>query len=376
MKVLIGADLVPTKSNFDFFKSGSINKLICDDLKAILESVDYRIFNLEVPLTNNEEPISKNGPNLIAPVECIKGIKALGVDLLTIANNHILDQGNQGLYSTMKVLDANNISYLGAGENISFARKTFVLPFENKKIGIYACAEHEFTIASEGSAGANPFDALESPDDIRSLKSKCDYVIVLYHGGKEYYRYPSPDLQKRCRKMIESGADLVVCQHSHCIGCEEKYHNGTIVYGQGNFLFDAADDEYWENSLLIEIDFENDAIKYIPICKDGSSVRVADEDEKRKILGGFETRSNQIKDTNHIKETYSEFSNKMLNTYIGGIYGTNIIFRIINKLCGHKLKRKLSDKKKKCLINFLECEAHRELLTEALKNSMTCGEKK
>ena len=68
----------------------------------------------------------------------------------------------------------------------------------------------------------------------------CNSII---NGGKEHYRYPSPDLQKICRKFIDKGADLVVCQHSHCIGCEEKYNHGTIVYGQWNFLFDRSNIE-------------------------------------------------------------------------------------------------------------------------------------
>lgn len=60
---------------------------------------------------------------------------------------------------------------------------------------------------------------------------------MLYHGGKEYYRYSSPNLQKTCRKMTEKGADLVLCQHSHCIGSYEEYNDSTILYGQGNFIF-------------------------------------------------------------------------------------------------------------------------------------------
>ena len=96
------------------------------------------------------------------------------------------------------------------------------------------------------------------------MKAQCDYAIVLYHGGKEYYRYPSPNLQKTCRKLVEKGADLVICQHSHCIGCEEKYQDGTIVYGQGNFLFDHGDNEYWNTSLLVQIK-DDGQINYVPL---------------------------------------------------------------------------------------------------------------
>src|SRR5690606_29065463 len=124
------------------------------------------------------------------------------------------------------------------------------LHFKKIKIGFYVCAEHEFSIASVDSPGANPFDPLESLDHIADLKNECDYVVVLYHGGKEHYRYPSPYLQKVCRKMADKGANLVICQHSHCIGCFEVYKDSTLVYGQGNFIFNKHDNEYWKTSIL------------------------------------------------------------------------------------------------------------------------------
>src|SRR5699024_1436352 len=106
--------------------------------------------------------------------------------------------------------------------------------------------------------GANPFDPLESFDHIQELKSKCDYVIVLYHGGKERYRYPSPYLQKVCRKFAQKGADLIVCQHSHCIGAYEEFEGSTIIYGQGNFIFNTLNNEFWNTSLLIKVEITNE----------------------------------------------------------------------------------------------------------------------
>ena len=118
-----------------------------------------------------------------------------------------------------------------------------------------AVCDDEKRLAEENKAGANPFDLLDSPDHIAKLKTECDFVIVLYHGGKEHYRYPSPYLQKVCRKIVDKGADLVVCQHSHCVGCQEEYKDSTIVYGQGNFVFSKNyDDEFWQTSVLVEVE--------------------------------------------------------------------------------------------------------------------------
>lgn len=373
MKVIIGADLVPTISNYDLFNQADVNALIGEELLNLFKEADYRIFNLEAPLSDIKTPIKKFGPNLIAPISTINGIKALGVDFFTLANNHILDQGEQGLESTMNVLRKNGIAFAGAGSNLSDASKSYVVEIDGKKIGIYCCAEHEFSIATLTSAGANPFNPLESLDHIQDLKAQTDHVIVLYHGGKEHYRYPSPHLQKVCRKCIEKGADLVVCQHTHCIGCEEKYLNGTIVYGQGNFLFDYTESEYWQTGLLISLN-SNFEITYIPIVKKNNTVRLAEDSISNEILKQFKMRSEEILDDRVIKEKYSEFSRKMIVNYLLTFSGKrrSIILRAIKKLFGYRLinkyfNRKYSKDDLLAIQNYVECEAHRELVVEGLK---------
>ena len=376
MQILVGADLVPTQTNIELFNSGNYTELLGDELCQVLHSADYRIFNLEVPLTDTLSPIDKNGPALIAPTSTVVGYKAMGVDCLTIANNHIMDQGAEGLFSTLKVLDENNISYVGGGKSIEEAQKPFVVEKEGKKIGIYACAEHEFSIADATTPGANPFDALESLDHVAALKSECDYVIVLYHGGKEHYRYPSPNLQKVCRKLVDKGADLVVCQHSHCIGCEEKYKDGTIVYGQGNFLFDHSQSEFWQTSLLIKID--NDfSISYIPLIKKENQVRLAEGDQAEAIFEGFNARSEEIKHPDAINLRYADFAESMRDNYLvalGTINVHNFFFKVINKISGYRfatwiINRKYNKAKLLRIQNCIECEAHRELMLLSVKNS-------
>lgn len=366
MHILIGADLVPTESNFEYFKNGDAVSMVGNELEDILDKADCRIFNLEVPLADVSAPIEKCGANLIAPTYTVNGYKALGVDILTLANNHILDQGAQGLRSTIRLLEGNGIKYLGAGENLTEASKPYIVENEGKKIGIYACAEHEFSISTSEKPGANPFDPLESLEHIERLKTKCDYVIVLYHGGKERYRYTSPNLQKICRKICDKGADLVVCQHSHCVGCEEKYASSTIVYGQGDFLFDHGNNEFYRTSLLIDLDTESGKIDYIPLRKDGAKVRCANDSDD--ILNEFYRRSEQIKDEKFITDKYKEFAASMKKNYLMTVCGAGIVFRIINKLCGHRLKFRISKKRELAIKNYLMCEAHNELFSASLDN--------
>lgn len=373
MRILIGADIVPTLSNQQYFEEEQMEKIVDSRLFELLKKADYRVFNLEVPLTDKSMPIEKAGPNLIASAKSVAGLKQLGINFLTLANNHVLDQGEQGLWSTIEQLEKNKISYAGVGHTYAEAAKAHIVEMDGKKIGIYCCAEHEFSIVSAKRAGANPFDPLESLDHIVALRAQCDYLICLYHGGKEHYRYPSPNLQKTCRKIVEKGANLVICQHTHCIGCEEKWQEGTIVYGQGNFLFDQSESEFWQTSVLVSVDTNTKKIEYIPIRKNGKGVRLAVENDATKILTEMMQRSEEIKKEDFVEKKYRAFALQIRELYLktGDPIATSFAFRVLNKLLRHKLMpwyldRKLK-KNRQFLINFVECEAHREVYMKGIK---------
>ncbi len=371
--IIIGADLVPTASNQQYFETGNMSEIVDSTILTELKSADYRIFNLEVPLTDKKDPLKKCGPKLSASTLSVEGYKALGVDFLTLANNHILDQGKTGILSTVDTLNAAEIAFAGVGKARADRSAPHIFTVDNKKIGIYCCAEHEFSVVPEGQIGANPFDALESLDDIAALKAECDYVICLYHGGKEHYRYPSPYLQRVCRKIAEKGADLVVCQHSHSIGCEEQYQNSTIVYGQGNFLFDFSETECWQTSLLIKLDLETGEVGYIPIVKNGNGVLKADGTEAENILKAFFDRSEQIKADGFIAESYSQYAEKDIVRYLlaTSFICNSLPFRVLNRLLKNRLRRyiigRIKKKHKYELINQYECEVHNETVLTYLK---------
>ena len=373
MNVLIGADIVPTPSNETLFRKGDGVALVGEELIALLNSASYRIMNLETPLCEKNNPILKCGPNISAPTETINGYKALNINLLTLANNHILDQGEEGLQSTLEILKTNHIDYVGVGD-VSTASSPLYFHVNATKYGVYTCAENEFSIVSPRRKGANPYDQIYSYEHVSRMKENCDYIIVLYHGGKEFYRYPSPMLQKYCRRFIEVGANLVICQHSHCIGCEEQYNDGTIVYGQGNFLFDYGDNEYWNTGLLIGIE-EGPEVIYIPIQKKGNAVRMASKKDSEEIMKGFYKRSEEIKDGQFLIDKYDAFSQKLLESYFersAGKIRKSLLFRIINKIYGgHLVLNNYGIDEYLSLENMIECEAHREVFLNGLKNIIT-----
>jgi len=370
LTLIIGGDLAPTLSNYSLFENGSIESIIDENILKLIKRADFRIFNLEVPLTDIKKPIRKDGPNLIAPTSTINGIKRIGPDVLTLANNHILDQHEQGLFKTIEILYNNGLKYLGAGKNLEEAAMPLILEKNGLKIGIYACAENEFTIADDNSAGANPFDPLESPDHIANLKERCDFVIVLHHGGKEHYRYPTPGLRKVCRKMADKGADLVVCQHSHCIGAFEKYKESTIVYGQGNFLFDRNDNEFWNTGLLLQVFLgEKLSVEYLPIFKKGNGVALAEKKDANSILDSFRLRSKQILEHGFVESEFERYCDENGQYYMAVFAGFGKIIRNLDKLFNGFFTRQLYSWKKSSLIqNHIECESQRETVIGYLNN--------
>lgn len=197
--LIIGADIVPTATNQHIFENAQMEQIVDEGIRTILSQADYCIFNLEVPLTDKETPIKKNGPNLIASKRSVAGLKQLSIDFLTLENNHILDQDEQGLWTTTEQLDAAGIAYVGIGRNAEEAATPYIVEVCGKVIGIYCCAEHEFSIVNEKKDGANPFDPLESLDHIANLRTRCDYLICLYHGGKSIIDI----LHLTCKRLAE-----------------------------------------------------------------------------------------------------------------------------------------------------------------------------
>ena len=105
----------------------------------------------------------------------------------------------------MAALDGAGIPYTGIGENDTDSRKPYYIEAEGKKIGVINVCEHEYTYALPDRIGANPFDPFLTMQDIRECKKNCDFLVAIYHGGKEYCRYPSPRLYNLAHEMVHNG---------------------------------------------------------------------------------------------------------------------------------------------------------------------------
>ena len=201
-RIIIGGDICPTGAIEEAFKQGA-SELIFNDLLPLIKSADFSLINLECPLIREPSPIDKDGVVLSASDKCVNGFRNSNVQAVNLANNHILDHGEQGLSVTLEALNKSEIYWFGAGKNLREASKPLIKTIKESSFGFFGMADYEFSIAGKNSWGANSLDIINIIQTIREYRKKVDHLVLLLHGGKEYYPYPSPKLQKICRFLIE-----------------------------------------------------------------------------------------------------------------------------------------------------------------------------
>ena len=370
-KIVLCGDICPTKETVRFFDTANAKELF-NNTFPILKQADILIGNLEFPLTDTCAKVSKTGPVLKGASHFINLFTNTGFTALGLANNHIKDCGTLGVTNTLAICNKNNIATVGAGNNETEAKKPLIIDKNGWKIGIMAFAEHEFNAASKNEAGANLFDVFDDFDAIQTVKKQVDYLIVLFHGGVEYYQYPSPLLQKKCRKMIDSGADFVTCQHSHVIGTEEVYKTGTILYGQGNTVFGYRENnESWNQGLLVSIQLgKSNVVSYIPVKATPSGIVRLAEEEKERLSAAMKKRTEEIQEKDFIESNWNAFCEVKKALYLPHLFGLGRILNKLNRLLGNKVIAILYSKKQLQITqNLIRCESHNEVIQTILKNN-------
>lgn len=367
MKILIGGDVCPINSNELLFSSQSKN--VFGSFQELFEDADISIINLEVPLTSSDIKIMKSGGNIKGKPESIMGLQRAGIDVISLANNHLGDYGEKGVLDTLELLKRVGIQTVGAGKNINEAKEILAITRQEKRVAILSFSDIEFGIATKETPGANPLDLKTLTLQLIEIKDKFDFCIVLLHEGKEHYEYPSPRLQELCRFICDLGADLVICQHSHISGAFEKYNSSNIVYGQGNLLFDYENrkSHSWVNGYLISVDIskaENN-IELIPFKQTFPGIITLNKDEEMIFREKMEFLSQQVLDEEFIKENWINFIQRYEKTYYSIFRGHNAIQRkIFSYIPFHNWF--YNKKQKAFLLNIIRSRVHREVLIDLL----------
>lgn len=368
--IYIFGDICPRWRNDKLFDTQDPGAILHDIMDVISES-DFNICNLEAPLTKQSIKLKKSGVNIKANECDAEVLNQINIGACSLSNNHILDYGISGLEDTIKSLERAGIEYFGAG-TVEEAAKVYIVTLHGKRVGFLSYAEQEFNCAVDYGKGANLWDDLTSVFEINKSKKICDYLVVLYHGGIEHYKYPSPYLQKKCRAMVSAGADLVLCQHSHCIGALEKWEGKDILYGQGNSIFGyEKNNTEWNYGLLVKLRIypEKMETSYIPIEAKEDGEYVLDEKRAKDIHDFLFTESVKVYDSEFILKEWERFCQSKKDAYFPMILAKGRIFNKMNRLLKGKLIRLFINKKTiRVMMNLIRCDAHLEVIKTILES--------
>lgn len=216
-----------------------------------LKSSDIAIGNLEAPFTLDGEPFEKKF-NFKVPPSYAKGLLMGGISVVTLANNHMLDYGDTGLFSTLETLNNVGIDYSGAGRTIDEAHKPTIVNVREKRIAFFGYSmtfPTEF-YAKEDSAGtAYPTEELLR-QNLQMVRDSVDFIVTSFHWGAEKRETPKDYQVYFAHLAIDSGADLVLGHHPHVLQGLEVYKNRLIAYSLGNFAFGSYSQHATESIIL------------------------------------------------------------------------------------------------------------------------------
>lgn len=368
-KIIIVGDLFPVPSNFDKFSEGDIQYLFGDKICQLFKEADYRICNLEGALTDQPGECEKTGAVLFAPTSTINMFRKLGIDCCTLANNHITDAGDSGVIDTMRVLDTNGICHLGAGCSSDDIKHFISFNVGQKIVGLYNVAETMYNEPTTAKPGAYLYDEYIVCKEIELYRQQCDYLIVIYHGGAEKFRYPSPQTKKRFHRMVDSGANLILSQHTHCVGSEEHYKGAYLLYGQGNFLFRSFNDGFTNSGLIIELVLSSESvgIKKHLVKAVSNTVRY----DEQQDFASFDKRSSRINDDAFIQQQFDNYCLNELPVYLkaykGKIPFRSILARFFPKVYRCLLFKGYDRKQLLLALHSLRSEQNREIAIDGLK---------
>ena len=212
-------------------------------LQGDWNNADLRIGNLEAPITDADR-VANSKFSLRAGKSAIDILNQSSFDLLSMANNHAMDFGKEGLINTMKVLRECSIPFVGCGVNAEEAAAPEMVTRNDQRVGFISFCDVEQIsplYADSENPGVSKLDE-KSVERVQRLRSEVDWLIVQLHWGTEMCCLPSPDQRAMAQKFVDAGADAIICHHPHVVQPYELIDDIPVWYSLGNFSFS---NEFW-----------------------------------------------------------------------------------------------------------------------------------
>ncbi|WP_051198118.1 CapA family protein [Butyrivibrio sp. MB2005] len=271
---------------------GAISGVIGDSLLSYMRAADVMVVNNEFPYSNGGAPKEGKTFTFRADPSSVSLLGDMGVDLCTIANNHVFDYGESALLDTLTTIDNAGIARVGAGVNIEEAsRPVYYTSQSGVRVAIIAATEIERldNPDTRGATDTSPgvfrcLDITRLCSRIREAKEAGAFVIVCIHWGTENQEEIDWWQQKQSVEIVEAGADLIVGGHPHILQKIEYLNGVPVVYSLGNYLFNSKTLDTGLLSVKVHKDGACD-LQFIPAVQSGCNVNEAAGADKDRILG-------------------------------------------------------------------------------------------
>lgn len=249
------------------YDQGGLDGLIAKELVERMKNADLAMANQEFTFSNRGEAMKDKQYTFRANPSYVTVFQQLGLDVVTLANNHALDFGIEALKDSFTTLEGADISYVGAGETLNRAKQIEYKEVNGIKFAFIGASRVipvvDWNATSKKPGMMTTYDPTLALEQIKLAEETADYTIIYVHWGLERKDFPEKYQKTMARQYIDAGADFVVGSHSHCMQGIEFYKEKPIVYSLGNFIFNRT----IKQTSLLEVSLDeqlNPTLKLIP----------------------------------------------------------------------------------------------------------------
>ena len=257
--------------------------ILSEGMINYMQKQDFMIVNSEFAFSNRGSAMANKLYTFKANPDNVKVYDEMGVDMVTLANNHVYDYGKDAFLDTLDTFNNASIPYIGAGVNKAEAEDAYYLIINGYKISFLNATRAEKYILTPEALDNSPgvfrcYDSTRLSERIKEEKQVSDYVVVIVHWGKENY-HVLEDVQVETGKIyIDSGADMVIGHHAHVLQGVEFYNGKLIAYNLGNFIFNSLNVDTGILSWNLKDNGESEFYFYPGRQKDCYTTEVTGED--------------------------------------------------------------------------------------------------
>lgn len=295
--VAFTGDVLLSDYVLDNYSSKGLDGVVTKDLRKVIKGYDILTVNNEFPYSNRgTKAPDKQFTFRVDPSYAKTITKKIGVDVATLANNHVLDYGKDALTDTFDALKAAGIPYTGAGESREEAKGLVTIEKDGKTFGFLA-ASRVIPVASWDIRNSQPgvftcYDPSELIEEIKKDREKVDYLFVSVHWGQEHVTTLRDYEQPMAHQILDAGADAVIGAHPHVLQGMEFYHGKPIFYSLGNFIFNK--DIGRTVVAVASVEDESLQWKLLPAVAHGATTTLPSEEAGKKTLEYMDDLSDTV----------------------------------------------------------------------------------